>query len=244
MGNRVAHPISQATLVQCDALCDAVDEAEALLSRGTSLLHKLPNEYGLVEKLVTTSTASCRDDSADNNCNSSSTNGGSATDGPLAVLARYLASGDPAPPSFPTPLTGATGGPVEDVSGSADATPPPAVASGGAGGSGGDVDHAAARGDGKDDGTRRYSTAVASVEPPPPRIQEYSVRWRLPRQGIADAGGEEEEGVGARLYARVMNDGCWGEAGGGDDGGADEMDAPPVVRLAVSVAEPASASRC
>lgn len=193
-----------------------------------------------MEKLVTTNTASCRDNSADNNSNSSSTNGGSGTDGPLAVLARYLASGDPAPPSFPTPLTGATGGPQEDASGSADAPPPPAVASAGGGsGGGGDVDDAAARGDGKDDDTRRYSTAVAPVESSPPRVQEYSVRWRLPRQGTRDAGGEEEEGIGARLYARVMNDGCWG-----DDGGADEMDAPPVVRLAVSVAEPASASRC
>lgn len=31
----------QATLVACDALCDAVDDAEVLLSRGTSLLHKV-----------------------------------------------------------------------------------------------------------------------------------------------------------------------------------------------------------
>lgn len=35
---------NQATLVECDALCDAVDDAEALLSRGTSLLHKVGDD--------------------------------------------------------------------------------------------------------------------------------------------------------------------------------------------------------
>lgn len=33
--------VHQATLVACETLCDAVDEAEVLLSRGTSLLHKV-----------------------------------------------------------------------------------------------------------------------------------------------------------------------------------------------------------
>lgn len=33
--------VCQGTLLACDALCDAVDEAETLLARGTSLLHKV-----------------------------------------------------------------------------------------------------------------------------------------------------------------------------------------------------------
>ncbi|CAN0081741.1 unnamed protein product, partial [Discosporangium mesarthrocarpum] len=55
MDNRVAHPISQGTLMACDTLCGVVDKAEALLCCATSLLHKLPQEYDLVNRLASLS---------------------------------------------------------------------------------------------------------------------------------------------------------------------------------------------
>ncbi|CAN0011064.1 unnamed protein product [Scytosiphon promiscuus] len=217
MGDRVAHPISQATLVQCDALCDAVDEAETLLSRGTSLLHKLPGEDSLVEALVTTNAATAAD------CRRCRSGGGGGSlddngDGALEALARYLASGDQPPPPPPPP-------------------PPSATSETAAGNSGG-------------------KTEVAAPQPRP-RLQDYSIRWRLPpvyggRAG-EQAAGQEEEGVGARLFARVTNDVGWSGDGWDYDGGrargegdlADEAAVAAAtaaeVRLAVSIAEPSSA---
>lgn len=112
------------------------------------------------------------------------------------------------------------------------------------------------------DTTAGDNTKEKAALPPPhpqPRLQDYSIRWRLPPvsnvhgPGGGEAEGqEEEEGIGARLYARVTNDVGWSGDGRGDyDGGraggdGDQEDVAAVepaaaeVRLAVSIAEPSS----
>lgn len=102
---------------------------------------------------------------------------------------------------------------------------------------------------------------------PEARVREYSVRWRLPEltngsvrkmkstgdgrlPGLAGdpvqkrkttGEGDDDsdvEGIGARLYARVTVSGSRGSAEGDDEG-----DVETDVRLAVSIAEPASTYR-
>jgi len=234
-----------------------------------------------VEALVTTNVATaagCRN--GDNN----SSGGGSifggktsrerlgargsiaaGSDAPLEALARYLASG---PPVSETPTPTAAGAAAGQATGdaTAGATTTPAAEGeerergGGIGGASGATSDAAQERL-TSESSPPATTAAAVVAggddrkaAPKPRVEEYSMRWRLPRLfldqggGVEEAGEEEEEeedGIGARLYARVTNtgwsDGVGGGRDDGSDGGGNEEDDMAEVRLAVAVAEPASA---
>lgn len=97
-------------------------------------------------------------------------------------------------------------------------------------------------------GARTPSTLLSTGNAmPEARVREYSAKWRLPGLASDLVGkmkrtGENDdsdlEGVGARLYARVTTPGSGVSAGEDEEGGV-ETD----VRLAISVAEPASMVR-
>jgi hypothetical protein len=52
LNRKLTHAVCQSTLVACEAVCSAVTDLEERLSRGTSLLHKLPGQVGQDVKLL------------------------------------------------------------------------------------------------------------------------------------------------------------------------------------------------